>query len=232
MKKKNKTHKIEDKQTLDKDHLIFVFRDLKLKVDWLDNIAEEYEDIILGSTDKKTRDKYKTSIDLDVNLDDFNEYQNEKSEEYNSNDNLEDNTLDKFMSKSESDKKVLLDKINYAVQVLSRDICLDKSYVIFPENKHSKRYIKEKDWNNAVEIIKRSDFCRKLTYSDQMKIQKFYMDFIVTYIFDCLRSFGYDIYEFGIKFEKLNFIVEFYYDEVQEWKHYKGKWQNWKSEEK
>ena len=58
------------------------------------------------------------------------------------------------------------------------------------------------------------------------------MDFIVTYIFDCLRSFGYDIYEFGIKFEKLNFIVEFYYDEVQEWKHYKGKWQNWKSEEK
>lgn len=228
MKKKQSSKKL----TFDKDHLLIKFCNVKLICGWLDDIANEYEEIALsGQSEQKSNNTYTVegNLDDDETLTSGNNESNYKFE-YDSSDELDDSTSNKtsnYNSLSDSDKKQLLDEINYAVSVLSREIYLDKSYVIFPENKHSQRYVTEEDWNSVVEIVKRSDFCKKITKLDCLKLQKIYMNFIITYIYSCLQLYGYDIYELGIKFEKTNFIVEFYYDDVQEWKYYKGKWQDW-----
>ena len=119
-------------------------------------------------------------------------------------------------------------KIEEIVDVMSKRIYIDKSYVDFPENKHQDVFLELEGWENVCKLVKRTKYGKITTESADSLLHEAFKMMAIAYMYDVLEKFGYDID--GITLDVLNdygIAVKFYKDGIQEWKHYPGPWQDW-----
>lgn len=111
---------------------------------------------------------------------------------------------------------------------MSKRICIDKSYVDFPENKHQDTFIELDGWRNLCSLLKKTKYgSRSTDAADEIVVEAF-KTMVSAYLYSVLESFGYDIESITVDFvHGYGIDVKFYKDAVQEWKSYPGPWQDW-----
>lgn len=125
---------------------------------------------------------------------------------------------------SKKDKKKLFQMANE----LANKIYIDKTYVEFKENKHKDTFMYEDGWKQLCRLVLTTHFGNKATKEQDEQLREAYQTMICIYVSNCLKLFGYDDEHFSIEIAAgSKFQVEVYYDTVQEWKYYPGKWQTW-----
>lgn len=125
---------------------------------------------------------------------------------------------------TEKDKKRMFQIANE----LGNKICIDKSYVEFPENKHQDTFMYEEGWKELCRLVLHTNFGRKATKKEDQQLFEAYSSMICIYLSNCLKSYGYDDENFSVELaEGSQFHVEVFFDYCQEWKHYPGPWQDW-----
>lgn len=220
------------KQNLDADHLMLVFRYIYVKHKYVPNTKSAQtlidDKISVDNNINVDIDAIKTTdVDIvkmnDKTTSDLLEqlYDNEDSDvDYDiiNDDSSKNTNTSEFQTKLKND-----------INTLTKEIWIDKSYVIFSENKYSNTFIPLKSWNKLVNLLKKTNYGKNATKSDKYKLQHIYSCLILTYVYNCLFLMGYNIYDIYLGIATQPFVIEFYYDGIQEWKQYPGKWQNWKT---
>lgn len=125
---------------------------------------------------------------------------------------------------SDKDKKKMFQIANE----MANKICIDKSYVEFPENKHQDTFMYETGWKALCKLVLQTEFGHKATKAQDQKLSELYQQMICIYLSNCLMLYGYDDENFAIEIAAgSKFQVEVFYDSCQEWKSYPGPWQDW-----
>ena len=83
---------------------------------------------------------------------------------------------------SESD----IEYITYIVSILSRDIYIDKTYVLYENTKYTKTFMYEYGWNELCEIIQINKNRKKITKYENELLYGIYEQMIAQYILLCL----------------------------------------------
>lgn len=119
-------------------------------------------------------------------------------------------------------------KIEELVNSMSRKIYIDKSYVDFPENKHQDVFLELEGWDNVCKLLKRTKYGKITTDSADSLLHEAFKMMVLTYMYDVLEKFGYDIDDIALDvLNDFGIAVKFYIDIIQEWKYYPGPWQDW-----
>ncbi len=119
-------------------------------------------------------------------------------------------------------------KIEEIVNVMSRKIYIDKSYVDFPENKHNDTFLELEGWENVCKLVKRTKYGKISTEAADSLLHEAFKLMALGYMYDTLEKFGYDIEYITLDLlSRSGIMVRFYKDSIQEWKHYPGPWQDW-----
>lgn len=119
-------------------------------------------------------------------------------------------------------------KIQDAVKQICNCIVIDKSYVEFKENKHEDVFMLENGWNELCDLVYKTNFGKKATKSQNNAMHESFSLMIMCYIYLFLENLSYDTDMVILEFDKNSkFMVEYSEDNIQEWKHYPGKWQTW-----
>lgn len=126
---------------------------------------------------------------------------------------------------SESD----IEYITYIVSILSRDIYIDKTYVLYENTKYTKTFMYEYGWNELCEIIQINKNRKKITKYENELLYGIYEQMIAQYILLCLScDFDYDVSCIDIKIQpKTKINMRCIPDTYCEWEKYPGKWQTW-----
>lgn len=120
------------------------------------------------------------------------------------------------------------DKIVKIVEIASKNIYIDKSYVAYEGTKYEKTFFKEAGWNEFKKLLEKTGFGKKCTVRDKIEIGAVYAIMIQCYLYQFLEDFGYDSSGICIELEEgTKYNVEVYKDETTGWKGYPGKWQTW-----
>lgn len=114
-----------------------------------------------------------------------------------------------------------------AVQQLSREIWIDKTYVDFEGTKFEKTFLTESGWNALKKLVMETGYGLAAT-----KVQRFAMDeafrcMAVAYMKLAFEDLGWDVDEMEFYTDETDFDVEYYPDVAEEWRRYPGKWQTW-----
>lgn len=125
----------------------------------------------------------------------------------------------------DNDKK----EISRIVNGVSKEICIDKSYVDFDENKHNDTFIELDGWNKLCKLVKKTKFGKNATPSQDEELDEAFKLLAYAYVYSILEKYGYDISCIQLSFkDNSSFRAIFLEDTVDEWKYYPGKWQDWK----
>lgn len=124
--------------------------------------------------------------------------------------------------------------IKHHIDLLSKCIAIDKSYVECSQNKHKNTFLIENGWNALKETLIDSEFGLKLLNDHQHAIVEAFSTMAKCYMYDAISEYYKDKYE-NI-YEHINitpsitstFDVIICKDASDEWKKYKGDWTQWK----
>jgi len=120
------------------------------------------------------------------------------------------------------------DKLKTLVKGLSREICLDRSYVTCAGNKHRDTYIKEQGWKELCKTIIDSKYGQMFDREEREMFNEACRVLIVGYMYSVLEKYGYDGHTIMLSFEEnTRFTAEYEIDTYHEWKSYPGPWQDW-----
>lgn len=114
------------------------------------------------------------------------------------------------------------------IEVIRKEIVIDKTYVEFDGNPFEKTFMKESGWNELCDLVRETDFGKNMTPDQQQILSEAYQSMIICYINQVLSDMGYDLD--GIRLApqpSFGFDVAYSIDDIQEWKHYPGRWQKW-----
>jgi len=120
--------------------------------------------------------------------------------------------------------------IKDAINVFSREIIIDKTYVAFNDSKYNNTFLAEEGWKTFCELLNKTNCGKNATTEEHDTIQTVYYLMIISYVYLCLSTIGYS--SDGIYLEipqKSLFMVEVRPDTYNEYSRYPGKWQSWKS---
>ena len=119
-------------------------------------------------------------------------------------------------------------KISEMLNVLTREIWIDKTYVDFKGTKFKKTFMYEDGWNALHELILDTDYGKKCTKYQRETIDGAYRKILIEYIRMVFNDMGWDTENLAFYIDdKTSFNVEYYPDVAEEWKRYKGEWQTW-----
>ncbi len=120
-------------------------------------------------------------------------------------------------------------QIHMIANEMANNIYVDKSYVQFKGNKHEDTFMLEEGWKQFCKLAIDTNFNKNWTIQKDRLLFETYQVLIVAYIEEILKKYGYDCEHIQLEVaEGSSFEVEVYFDHVQDWKHYPGKWQTWK----
>lgn len=121
-------------------------------------------------------------------------------------------------------------RIANALKVLTKEICIDKSYVDFAGTKYEKAFLREDGWNELCDLVFKTKFGTKCSYADNELLVDAYKSMIVCYLYQTLSDLGFDIDNIRLEVaDNAKFMVKIDKDTFKEWKHYPGKWQTWET---
>lgn len=119
-------------------------------------------------------------------------------------------------------------KVEDALEILSKEIWIDKTYVDFEGTKFEKTFMYESGWNALRELVLDTDYGRKCTKYQREIIDGAYKEMLVEYIRMVFDEMGWDTENMAFLIDdKKPFKVEYYPDTAREWERYPGKWQTW-----
>lgn len=123
-------------------------------------------------------------------------------------------------------------QIEKIVDVMSKHIYIDKSYVDFPENKHCDVFLELDGWQNMCKLIKKTKYGKISSNSADEILHETFKLIVVAYMYSVLEKFNYNIEDIQLDIVNGSGLdVRYYEDKIQEWKHYLGPWQEWNSED-
>lgn len=123
------------------------------------------------------------------------------------------------------------DIIEY-IDSLSKEICVDKSYVDCKANKRTSTFLLEEGWNSLKDFMVDTDYCRYVTVQHQPVLVETFATFAKCYMYECLALKTEQFQHVIINVDpNCNFDVIVCKDQSNDWKNYKGKWQTWNYDE-
>ena len=112
---------------------------------------------------------------------------------------------------------------------LANEIIIDRSYVDFKENKHQDTFITSEGWTKLCRLVYDVQFNNRRVQNSTEILTQAYAEMSAAYVNICMQTFGYDPDHFTVEMVPgTRFLVKISQDTVKEWKHYPGKWQDWK----
>lgn len=134
--------------------------------------------------------------------------------------------MDVHVNNSYSNEEQL--EIKHKVKEICKEICIDKSYVEFSENKHEDVFMLEDGWNELCKLVLQTKCGKNATKQQNMIMQEAFTLMILCYVYLFLENLGYDNNDIILELAPTGkFMVEYEIDNIKEWKHYPGKWQTW-----
>ncbi len=115
------------------------------------------------------------------------------------------------------------------VESLSREICIDKSYVDCSLNKRTSTFMTEIGWNSLKSVLVDTDYCRFLPTKNHASLVDSLCMMARCYMYECL-ALKTDNYEhINVMIDPdCTFDIVICKDNSNDWKKYLGKWQTWK----
>ena len=119
-------------------------------------------------------------------------------------------------------------KILECIEVFSKEICIDKTYVECKDNRRSSTFMVETGWNALRDLIMDSSFGKYLSPAAQMSLVEAFSMMARCYMYECISSFTdkYTHIDINVKPDSI-FDVIICKDTSSEWKDYCGPWQDW-----
>ena len=118
-------------------------------------------------------------------------------------------------------------EIQKILQVLTKEITIDKSYVDFNLNKHDNVFLTLNGWNELCKLV--IDTRKKASKKQNDTKYEAYIMMILSYLYLAFEQYGYDTEALYFEIEEDSyFMSEYQKDETEAWKTYPGKWQTWK----
>lgn len=114
------------------------------------------------------------------------------------------------------------------VDIMSKNISIDKSYVDFPRNKHQDTFMNLEGWNDLCDTIIASGFTKYIRKMERNQLLAIYNEMISTYMYKILEIYEYDTEYIDLCIKEGTFYqVSYEIDTIHEWKYYKGSWKDW-----
>lgn len=116
-----------------------------------------------------------------------------------------------------------IEKIQWIVNNMSKEIHIDKTYVSFPGNRWKDAFMVEEKWYELMKLIVGSDFGRR-KYGKYSKketdeiISSSIMAMSITYMYGVLENMGYDIENIELSPVECKFYSEYELDERTDWR--------------
>lgn len=124
-----------------------------------------------------------------------------------------------------SDEDLVL--IQQQVDMLSKEINVDKTYVDYKGTKYEKTFMYEDGWKQLCKLAEKTKYGKNATKAQNEKLADSYRAMIIQYVFLALEDLGYDTSAICLRIvPKTSFMVEIYADNIKH-DNYPGKWQTW-----
>lgn len=118
-------------------------------------------------------------------------------------------------------------KIEEIIKTASKEIHIDKTYVAFKGSNFEKTFIKEQGWNDLCRLVITTDLGRLATRIENEDLMVSYALMMICYMYQFLTDLGYDSEHLCLELsDKSKFIVQAKEDTYNEWRRYKGRWQD------
>lgn len=130
----------------------------------------------------------------------------------------------------ESISEDLQDEIRNTIDVMSKTIYVDKSYVKCKENKHDDVFLTLEGWNSLMTLLNETCYGDEATDAQFETLVELYYSITLGYIYNVVMTL-YPDYVSHILIEpsvQSNMAVDILEDKSHEWRTYPGKWQTWK----
>lgn len=111
-----------------------------------------------------------------------------------------------------------IDRIKNIIDILSKNIVIDKTYVKYKGNHFRDAFLVEDKWYSFNKLVIDTDFGRKCGKKINDTICETLMAIALTYLYDCLVKYDYDPSEIEIGFiPKYRFRAEYEEDKRTNW---------------
>ena len=124
----------------------------------------------------------------------------------------------------------LQDEIRNTVELMSKTIYIDKSYVKCKDNKHDDVFLTLEGWNSLMTLLSETCYGDEATDGQFETLVELYYSMALGYMYSIMMSL-YPEYISHILIEpsiKSDMAVDILKDNAHEWRTYPGKWQTWK----
>ena len=120
------------------------------------------------------------------------------------------------------------DKIKRILDICSKEISIDKSYVQFNGTKYKKTFIREQGWNTLTYYLIATNMGKNVDVFQELFIMESYNLMICCYLYQVLEDYGFDTKDVLLEIkDKSKFIIEIQEDTYKEWDRYCGDWRQW-----
>ena len=114
------------------------------------------------------------------------------------------------------------------ISAMSKEMCIDKSYVECYGNKRKSTFLVEDGWNTLKDVILDSEYCKYLGQGANESLVEAFSTIARCYIYDCVSSITDKFQHIMITINpNCVFDVIICKDVSHDWKKYAGKWQDW-----
>ena len=121
--------------------------------------------------------------------------------------------------------KAALDQLD----VIAREIWIDKTYVDFEGTKFKKTFLLEGGWNELRDLVKATDYGADCTRTQTANMDAAFRAMIIGYVDMAFAELGWDVENMAFDVaENAKFRVEYHKDVGEEWRNYVGPWQAWR----
>lgn len=101
------------------------------------------------------------------------------------------------------------------VDHMSKEIWIDKTYVVFKGSIWKDAYIDEKRWYELIEMIKPQLFGKKITQKNKDTITIAILAIVINYMYNILEKYGYSIDDIDICVSKGSDMRVAYYNDTR-----------------
>ena len=118
--------------------------------------------------------------------------------------------------------------ISEYVKSMSKEMCIDKSYVECSNNKHADTFLVETGWDTLRDLLIDSGYGRYLHKESVASLVEAFVVMAKCYLYECVMIKYQDAAEhINISIANAPFDVTICKDTSNSWKSYIGKWQSW-----
>lgn len=120
-------------------------------------------------------------------------------------------------------------EITQYVDCMSKEMCVDSTYVEKAGSKYKSTFMMEDGWNALCGLIKDSEYGKYLDARSQETLVEAFCMMGKCYMYECI-SLLYDFTHIQVEVDPTkDFEVVFLKEQLDAWKRYPGKWQSWEN---